>query len=53
MNSWGEIIEWLILGLFVLLTLYVLIHMAMNRIKGKDEIEGLFVFKRKRRNTNE
>lgn len=48
MMDWSTICEWIAIGTLSILSLYTLIHMFINRIKGKDEIEGLFVFKRRK-----
>ena len=48
MDSWRDMAEFGVLCLFILLTLYMLIHMLVNRYKGKDELDGLFRFRKKR-----
>jgi hypothetical protein len=37
-------------GLLMLLLVYLVIHMLYNRITGKDELDGLFRLRIKRRN---
>lgn len=49
MESWDDILVWVLLGIFILLALYITIHMIYNRMGGKDELEGLFVFRRRKR----
>jgi hypothetical protein len=49
MMDWSTMSEWIAIGVMLILSLYVLIHMMVNRIRGKDEVEGLFVFRRRKK----
>jgi hypothetical protein len=42
-------LEYAVIGLIIIATLYMVIHMTYNRIKGRDEIEGIFRFRFKKR----
>jgi len=46
MDDWSETLQWIILAIIMLVVLYMLIHMVVNWLKGKDIVDGLFVFKR-------
>jgi hypothetical protein len=52
MDNWENISEYVALVVFMVLVLYITGHMIYNRIKGQDELENLFVFKRKRNKNN-
>ena len=47
--DWSTISEWSIIGVMLVITLYVLVHMVVNRIRGKDEVDDLFVFRRRKK----
>ena len=49
MMDWSTISEWSIIGVMLVITLYVLVHMVVNRIRGKDEVDDLFVFRRRKK----
>jgi hypothetical protein len=49
MDNWPEIIGYIILAIIVIVVLYMFIHMGINKLKGRDIIDGLFVFKRKKK----
>ncbi len=50
MESWADLALSAGLIFFILLPLYMVIHMIYNRVKGKDELYGLFRFRIKKRN---
>jgi hypothetical protein len=45
-------LEYAVSGLVISATLYMVIHMVYNRIKGREEIEGLFKFKLRKKDKN-
>ena len=47
MENWSETAEFAGFGLFMLLTLYMIIHMVYNKIKGRDELDGVFRFRKR------
>ncbi len=46
MQNFTEVAAFSAFGLFTLSALYAIIHMIYNRIKGKDELDDMFCFKR-------
>ena len=50
MQNWEDISEFAVFGLLILVPLYMVVHMIYNRIKGKDELDGIFRFRFKKRN---
>jgi hypothetical protein len=49
MQDWKDNFEFAALSIFILLILYITIRMIYNRVKDKDELDGLFRFRFKRR----
>jgi len=49
MESWGDIAFMTGFSIFAIVMLYVIGHMLYNRYKGSDELDGLFIFKRKKK----
>jgi len=49
-ENWTDLALSAGLIIFILLPLYMVIHMIYNRIKGKDELDGLFRLRIKKRN---
>lgn len=47
MEDWENTGTYFGLGLFMLIMFYVIGHMLYNRYHGKDELEGLFRFRKK------
>jgi len=53
MDNWADAIQFIIPVFIGVIALYSLIHMGINWLKGRDIIDGLFVFKRRKRNQDE
>jgi hypothetical protein len=49
MESWQSIAWFTGFGLLLLLPVYMIIHMLYNRYHGKDELEGLFKLRPRKR----
>ncbi|MDB5157424.1 MAG: hypothetical protein JWR50_2131 [Mucilaginibacter sp.] len=47
MANWSETAEFAGFGLFMLVTLYMIIHMIYNKIKGRDELDSVFRFRKR------
>jgi|GEM_PF-2471692 len=45
-----DIISLITLFLICLVVLIIVIKMISNRLKGRDELDGLFIFKKNRKN---
>lgn len=50
MQNWDEISEFAVFCLLIPVPLYMVVHMVYNRVKGKDELDGVFRFRFKKRN---
>jgi hypothetical protein len=48
-------LEYSVTGLVISATLYMILHMTYNRIRGRDEIEGIFRirFKKKEKDSHD
>ena len=47
-NSY-QTLQYIVLGFFTIVVLYIFIHFGVNKIMGKDITDGLFEFKRRKR----
>jgi hypothetical protein len=49
MNDWSDAMQWSVVALIAIVPLYLFVHMGINLIRGKDIIDDLFVFSRRKK----